>query len=181
MDARADAGVGAAAFVAAVPEVVTRSFPGCAATVGAVRFEPGAFNVVPGSASVGLDFRSLDPHELDRLEEALVARARAEADASRLALEVTPVGRWQPTPLDPGVCDAVERAAGQLGLRALRLASGAGHDANALARVTRAGMIFVPSVGGVSHHPDECTPWRDCVNGANTLLETVLELARRAP
>jgi N-carbamoyl-L-amino-acid hydrolase len=179
MDARADAGVGAAAFVAAVPELVAREFPGCAATVGAVRFEPGAFNVVPGAASVALDFRSPEPAQLDELEEALLARARAAAEAHGLGLDAAPVGRWQPTPLDPGICDAIERAAARLGLESIRLPSGAGHDANALARVTRAGLIFVPSAGGVSHRPDEHTPWEDCLNGANTLLGTVLELAGR--
>jgi len=89
------------------------------------------------------------------------------------------VGRWEPTAFDPGVRDAIEAAAGELGLSSMRLPSGAGHDAQALAGVTRAGMIFVPSIGGLSHAPGESTSWEDCVNGANVLLGAALALARR--
>jgi beta-ureidopropionase / N-carbamoyl-L-amino-acid hydrolase len=85
----------------------------------------------------------------------------------------------EPSHLDPSVGDAIERAAAALGLTARRLPSGAGHDAQALAAVTPSGMIFVPSVGGVSHDPSELTHWDDVVNGANVLLGTVLQLARR--
>jgi N-carbamoyl-L-amino-acid hydrolase len=73
--------------------------------------------------------------------------------------------------------DAVERSAQRLALRSMRMASGAGHDAMALAEVTPAGMVFVPSVGGRSHDPSELTPWQSCVDGANVLLGAALELA----
>jgi N-carbamoyl-L-amino-acid hydrolase len=179
MSARKDAGLAAAAFMLAVEEIVVRDFPGCVATVGEVRFEPGAYNVIPRTARVALEFRSTDSHSLDELEAALLARARSEAGGRRLELEVSPVGRWDPTPLDPGVCDAIEHAAEELGLTSLRLHSGAGHDAQALAGVTPAGMIFVPSRGGLSHDPGELTAWDDCVNGANVLLGTALALAAR--
>jgi N-carbamoyl-L-amino-acid hydrolase len=90
---------------------------------------------------------------------------------------VVGVGRWTPVPCDPAVVDAVDAAARRLGLRAMRMASGAGHDAQALAEVTPAGMVFVPSIGGRSHDPSEHTPWQSCVNGANVLLGAALELA----
>ena len=126
---------------------------------------------------LALEFRSPDAGVLDELEGALFARARSEAQARGVEVEVYAVGRWDPTPLDTGVCDAIERAAERLGLRWLRLSSGAGHDAQALAAVTAAGMLFVPSVGGRSHDPRELTAWEDCVSGANVLLGTALELA----
>jgi hydantoinase/carbamoylase family amidase len=179
MDARRDAGLAAAAFMLAAEELVGRDFAGCVATVGDLRLEPGSFNVVAGAARVSLEFRSDDPATLDELEGALLDAARREAEARRVDLDVTPVGRWEPTPLDPGVCDAVERAAEELGLASLRLRSGAGHDAQALAAVTPAGMIFVPSVRGTSHDPGELTAWDDCVNGANVLLGAALALADR--
>jgi beta-ureidopropionase / N-carbamoyl-L-amino-acid hydrolase len=179
MAGRRDAGVGAAAFVVAAEELVVREFPDCVATVGHVSFEPGAYNVVPGAASVALEFRSLESTELDALEVALLQRAQLEADVRGLELELTPVGHWEPTPLDPGVVDTIEDAAAGLGLTSIRLPSGAGHDAQALATVTRAGMIFVSSVGGVSHDPRELTAWEDCVNGADVLLATALGLAAR--
>ena len=179
MDARRDAGLAAAAFAVAANELVVRDFPDCVATVGDLRLEPGAYNVIPRSARVSLEFRSAELAELDALESALLDRAWREADVRGIELEVVPVGRWEPMPLDGGVCDAIEESAAALGLASMRLHSGAGHDAQALARVTPAGMVFVPSVAGLSHDPAEATTWEDCVNGANVLLETALTLARR--
>jgi N-carbamoyl-L-amino-acid hydrolase len=151
---------------------------GCVATVGSIEVEPGAFNVVPAGARVSLEFRSLEPERLDALERMLLDRARAEADRAGLELQVEPVGRWEPTPLDPQVRAAIAHAASELGLRSLELPSGAGHDAQALARVTRSGMLFVPSRAGVSHQPAEHTDWDDCVDGADVLLGAALELSR---
>ena len=180
MEARRDAAVAAARVILSIREIVIRDFPGAVVTVGDVRVEPGAFNVVPGVARLALEFRSQDEAELDAIESALLARAQAEAEAHAIGLEVSPVARWQPSGLDPGVCDAIERAATALGLTTKRLPSGAGHDAQAFAALTPTGMIFVPSVAGVSHDPREYTAWEDVVNGANVLLGTVHELGRRA-
>jgi N-carbamoyl-L-amino-acid hydrolase len=177
MDARRDAGLAAAELALGVEEVVRRDFPGCVATVGDVRLEPGAFNVIPGTARVSLELRAPELAQLERLETALLERARDAAASRRVELEIDPVGRWEPTPLDAGVCDVIEVAAAELGLTSTRLPSGAGHDAQALADVTRAGMIFVPSVNGRSHDPSELTRWEDCVNGANVLLAAALALA----
>jgi len=177
MNARRDAGLAAAAFAVAANALVVRDFPGCVATVGDLRLEPGAFNVVPGSARVAIECRSLDPEELDALESALLQEAGAAAATHALGVEATPVGRWESTPLDAGVRAAVGRAAVGLGLSTVELPSGAGHDAQALAAVVPSGMIFVPSAGGVSHDPREYTSWGDCINGANTLLRAALELA----
>ncbi len=129
-------------------------------------------------ARLALEFRSQDDGELDAIESAVLARIRAEAEAHGIGLEVIPVARWQPSRLDPGVCDAIERSAVALGLTTKRLPSGAGHDAQSFAPVTPTGMIFVPSVGGVSHDPREYTAWGDVVNGLNVLIGTVDELAR---
>jgi N-carbamoyl-L-amino-acid hydrolase len=176
MDARRDAGLAAAAFAVAANALVVADFPGCVATIGDLRLEPGAFNVVPGTGRLALEFRSGDAAELDRLEDALLAAARQTAEAHRVELEIEPVGRWAPTALDTGVADAIEQTADELGLSSLRLRSGAGHDAQALASVTPAGMVFVPSVGGLSHDPGEATAWDDCLNGANVLLGAALRL-----
>ena len=175
MDARRDAGVAAAAFVVGARELVVRVYPGCVATVGSASFEPGAFNVIPGRARLALEFRSLDAGQLDALERDLLELARSQG----LDVDVEPVGRWEPTPLDESVRAAIARAADDLGLSTRELPSGAGHDAQALATVTQSGMLFVPSRGGISHSPAELTDWDDCVNGANVLLNAALELARR--
>jgi beta-ureidopropionase / N-carbamoyl-L-amino-acid hydrolase len=177
MNARRDAGLAAAAFAVAANELVVRDFPGCVATVGDIRLEPGAFNVIPGSARLAIECRSIDLEELDALESALLRAAHAAAATHALDVEATPVGRWEPTALDANLRAAVARAAEGLGLSTLELQSGAGHDAQALAAVVPSGMIFVPSDGGISHDPREHTSWGHCVNGANTLLRAALELA----
>ena len=177
MHARRDAGLGAATFIERAHATVTNDFPGCVATVGRIELEPGDFNVVPGRARIALEFRAASTPELDRLERRLLDEAHAVADRHGLELHSQQVGGWEPTPLDSSVRATIAAAAGPLGLSTLELASGAGHDAQALAQVTRAGMIFVPSRGGVSHQPGELTRWEDCVNGANVLLHAALELA----
>ena len=176
MNARRDAGLAAATFVVGVNETVVRDFPNCVATVGRVTLKPGAFNVIAGVAQVALEFRSADASKLEALEDALVSRAR-EAEALGHEVEIEPVGRWEPVPLDTTVRTAIARVADALGLSTLELPSGAGHDAQALALITPSGMIFVPSVDGLSHQPAEQTAWGDCLNGANVLLGTTLELA----
>jgi beta-ureidopropionase / N-carbamoyl-L-amino-acid hydrolase len=170
MDARADAGLAAARFVDRVNGIVVDEFPGCVATVGALELEPGAFNVVPGRAHVSLEFRAQDEETLDRLQGRLFEGVEAEVER---------VARWEPTPLDREARAAIAHAAEALGLSWRELSSGAGHDAQALARVTRSGMLFVPSQGGVSHNPGEHTAWDDCVNGANVLLHAALALSRQ--
>jgi N-carbamoyl-L-amino-acid hydrolase len=177
MNARRDAGLAAAAFAVAANELVVRDFPGCVATVGDIRLEPGSFNVIPGLARVAIECRSVDLVELDALESALLRAARAATATHALDVEATPVGRWEPTALDADLRALVAHAAESLGLSALELHSGAGHDAQALAAVVPSGMIFVPSDGGISHDPREHTSWEHCVNGANTLLRAALELA----
>ncbi|HXR10915.1 MAG TPA: Zn-dependent hydrolase [Gaiellaceae bacterium] len=177
MGARKDAALGAARVVVAVEETVVRDFPDCVATVGDIAIEPGAFNVVPGRAQLALEFRSPQLPALEALETALLAAAAREASAAGLSLGVEAVGRWEPTELDRSVRGAIAEAARAVGVSTLELVSGAGHDAQALAAVTPSGMIFVPSVGGVSHDPAEHTRWQDCVNGANVLLATALALA----
>ena len=176
MEARRDAGLAAAAFAVAANALVVRDFQGCVATIGEMRFRPGGFNIVPGAARVSLEFRSLDASQLDELEAALLAEADAAAALHANGLEVTPVGDWDATPMDASVRRAIADAAERLDLTAVELPSGAGHDAQALAGITPSGMIFVPSVGGISHNPREHTEWADCVNGANALLHTALEL-----
>ncbi len=177
MGARRDAAVGAAAFVLGVREIVMHDFPGCAATVGDILIGPGSFNVVPGRASLCLECRAFDGLRLEALEQALVERARLEAETYGLGLEVEQAGRVAPLPTEDRVRTAIESAVGSLGLTMMDLVSGAGHDAQSLAPITPSGMIFVPSRGGVSHDPSEHTDWEDCVNGANVLLAATLQLA----
>lgn len=180
MGSRLDACLGASAFALGVRELVMERFPGNVATVGNMVFEPGVFNVVPQSVTVFLEFRADDNTTLDAMEEALLARVSEEADRFRLRTDVEPVERSTPVRMDTGVRESIARACDRLGLSHADLPSGAGHDAQVLAPVCPAGMIFVPSVEGYSHSAREFTEWEDCVNGANVLLHTALMLAQKS-
>lgn len=177
MHDRLDASLGASAFTLAARELVMRDFPDCVVNIGDMEFSPGAFNIVPARVDVSLEFRSADLSEFDRLESALLARARAEAKRFGLDLKADFRGRHSPTPMSDAVQSAFVEACDALGLSHTSLVSGAGHDGQSFAGICPMGMIFVPSVNGTSHSPHEFTKWEDCVNGANVLLQTVLKLS----
>jgi len=180
MDARQDAGLGAATFTLTAREMVVRDFPGCAVNVGQMRFEPGAFNIIPGLAELALEFRAPDAQRLSELEDTLLSLAGLVARQSGLQLALEPLGGCVPAPMSARAQAAITAAADSLALTHIELVSGAGHDAQVLAPLTPSGMIFVPSRAGLSHSPDEFTAWDDCVNGANVLLRAALKLAETA-
>ncbi len=177
MDERLDASLGASAFTLAARKLVMREFPDCVVNVGAIEFEPGAFNIVPERASLSLEFRAPDEGTFKHLENSLLALAETEAQKLGLILEAKFLGKHKPAPMDSAVQRAFKQAAEALRLRTISLASFAGHDAQSLATVCPAGMIFIPSVGGSSHSPREFTEWDDCVNGANVLLQATMSIA----
>jgi N-carbamoyl-L-amino-acid hydrolase len=177
MDRRRDAGLGASAFALAARDLVLRDFPGAVVTVGNVDYAPGAFNVVPESATVSLEFRSDDPGRLEAIESALLAQAAAEAERFDLQLEVDGLDSTAPTRLDKGVQETIARACEILDLTYTFLPSGAGHDAQIMAQICPAGLIFAPSADGASHSAREFTSPEDCRNGTNVLLQTALLLA----
>jgi N-carbamoyl-L-amino-acid hydrolase len=178
MAARRDAALGASAFALAVRDLVMDRFPDAVATVGDMEFEPGVFNVVPQAVTGALEFRTGDDTGLDAMERALLERASVEARRFGLELEVQHLDSSPPASMSAQVQEAFEKASKVLGLEYTFLPSGAGHDAQCLALVCPAGMIFVPSAGGSSHSAREFTAWQDLVNGANALLQAALMLAR---
>jgi N-carbamoyl-L-amino-acid hydrolase len=175
MPDRQDALVAASQLTLAVREIVT-SRPGRqVGTVGRFEIEPNAPNVIPGVARFTIELRDLSLEKLAGIVEEIRARASQIAAASRTAISIEPLSRNPPAIAAPDVQRAIERAADALGLGHTRLPSGAGHDAQMMAQLSPMGMIFVPSVGGISHSPKELTRWEDCSNGANALLRTILE------
>jgi N-carbamoyl-L-amino-acid hydrolase len=178
MPDRHDALVAASRLVLAVNEVV-RAEPGRqVGTVGQLRVTPNAPNVVPGMVTLTIELRDLSPAKVVRLERTIEARAAAIARETQTEIAVTPLSHHDPAISSPALMDAIERAASALGLRSMRLPSGAGHDAQMMARLGPMGMIFVPSLGGVSHSPLERTGWDDCARGAAVLLQAVLATDR---
>lgn len=177
MEARSDASLGASAFVLAARDLVLSDFAGCVVNVGQMNFKPGAFNVIPGVAEFSLEFRAPEMKQLEELESALLRLAETVGGRYGLTLDVEAAGSCEPAPMSSRAQAAIAGAAESLGLTHTTLASGAGHDAQSLAALTDAGMIFVPSREGISHSPLEFTEWRDCINGANTLLWATLTMA----
>jgi N-carbamoyl-L-amino-acid hydrolase len=177
MNARRDALIAAADFVARVPDIPRAVGPDSVATAGWMRLHPNAANVVPGRAEVSLDFRDLSLVNVERMRDELEQLARRIA--AQRGLEV----RWNahpiisPAPLDEQVQLVIGHAAAERKLSSMRLPSGAGHDSQNMAPLAPTGMIFIPSVGGRSHSPAELTLWPDILNGANVLLNTMTRLA----
>ena len=170
MSLRQDAFAAAAEFAVAFRGVILKDGQGVAVgTIGFVRVEPNAGNVVPAEARLGFEIRDVDGSRLDRLV-ATVERL-ATASAARVGVEVSlrPVHRTQPAPMALELQALIEQAASDRGLSCLRLPSGAGHDAQNFADLVPTAMIFVPSVGGRSHCPEESTEPADLAAGLDVL------------
>jgi len=114
---------------------------------------------------------------LEHLQQTLTAIAQATARECRVELEAGPAETSPAATMSTRMQDILAHAANRLGQPHRQMPSGAGHDAQNFADLCPAGMIFIPSVGGKSHGPDEYSRWQDCVNGANLLLQATLELA----
>ena len=178
MSLRRDALTGAAEVVLAVERAARGSASGTTVgTVGVVRARPGAVNVVPGDVELDVDVRDSDAAAREAVVEEILAAARSVADARGLVVEVVPIVEDAPVACSPDVVAAVEAAAAEAGVRARRMISGAYHDAMILGARVPIGMIFVPSAGGVSHHPDEFTASDDLVRGVRVLAGTLARLA----
>lgn len=180
MDERQDALQAASRLVLAVRELVTARQGRQVGTVGRLDVEPNSPNVVPGRVRLSVEFRDLSESTLAAMNGELRARADAIARDTGTTITTTLATTNPPALADAGVQAAIGRAADAAGLEARRLPSGAGHDAQMIARLCPMGMIFVPSIGGVSHSPKERTSWDDCARGAAVLLGAVLDVDARA-
>lgn len=179
MNRRRDAMLSAAEFALAVNRVAT-GMPGRqVATVGRIRAEPGAPNVIPGKVVMSLEIRDLDEAKMDAVFAAVQAEAEKIARARQTPISFTRLETSsRPAPTDERVRRIITNAAKSLGFSSKPMPSGAGHDAQEISHIAPTGMIFVPSVGGVSHSPKEFTSQQDMGNGANVLLQTVLAIDR---
>jgi N-carbamoyl-L-amino-acid hydrolase len=179
MGERHDAMVAAAELTLAVRDIASRRQGRQVGTVGRIEIEPNSPNVIPGRATLSVEFRDLSEQVLRELGDAVKARGVEIAKTTGTTITFTLASTNVPAMATSGIQAAIGRAAGSLNLNTMRLPSGAGHDAQQIARLCPMGMIFVPSVGGISHSPKELTSWTDCANGANVLLKTVLDLDQR--
>ena len=178
MPERRNALLAAARLIEAVQEVVTREPGRQVGTVGRLEVSPNVRNVVPGLVKHSLELRDLSPEKIARLGEEIRKRAQVIAQQTGTEISIKQVEHDPPAVATPGIQSQIEAAASGLGLKTTRLPSGAGQDAQVIAKLGPMGMIFVPSVAGISHSPKELTRWPDCANGANVLLHTILLIDR---
>ncbi|MCU1356734.1 MAG: putative N-carbamoyl-L-amino acid amidohydrolase [Acidimicrobiales bacterium] len=177
MDHRHDPSFAAASITTFVRALATELGPPQVATVGRVELHPNLVNVVPARATLTVDLRNTDEHVLQGAEARLAAHCEDLAEAEGVIIERKTLARFEPVAFDPEMVDRVERVAVAHGHRVRRMPSGAGHDAQMLARVCPTSMIFTPSIGGISHNPAERTHPADLEAGANVLLDVLCELA----
>jgi len=178
MALRHDALVGAAEAIIAIERIATGSTSGTTVgTVGVVRARPGAINVVPGTVSLDVDVRDSDADAREAVVSEIVATAQAIGAARELDVTVEEIVVDTPVDCAPTVVHAAAAACDALGLTGRRMISGAYHDAMIMGRRVPVGMIFVPSRGGVSHHPDEYTAPEQLDQGVAVLARTLERLA----
>jgi N-carbamoyl-L-amino-acid hydrolase len=174
MDQRQDALLGAARLVEAVNRVVL-SIPGSqVATVGRIQASPGAPNVIPGEVIMSIEIRALEMDRIQEVMDGIRRDAEVIGEESGTPVEFSEFYLSAAAPTDERFRRWVEEGAQGLGLTHRRMPSGAGHDAQAVAHFAPIGMVFIPSVDGLSHHPDEYSRPEDIEAGVNVLLGALL-------
>ena len=180
MALRHDAGVCAMRTAAFIADLVARYGGRQLGTVGALQLKPNLINVIPAQAVMTVDLRNTDGALLQQAQAEVLAFARQLAAEQGVRFSHRQLADFAPVAFDAALVTSVERHAQAQGLSTLRMPSGAGHDAQMLARVCSTAMVFVPSAGGLSHNVREHTDAEQLVQGANVLLQVLLEQAQRA-
>ena len=174
---RVDAGLAAAKVITFLRRRCELPDSRTVATTGCITFEPNAINVIPSRAVFTVDVRNPDAQQLCAEEQALADYLAELERTDRVKLTAERLSRFDPVLFDEGIVRLIEGSAAARGLSCRRMTSGAGQDAQMLARICPTAMIFVPSVRGVSHNPLELTRDADLAAGANVFLDVVAQLA----
>ena len=177
MKLRRDALVGAARLILGVNRIALKIGIPAVATVGSVAAYPGAPNVIPGRALISVDYRDTSFPRMRRLETKIDSISKQVANESNLKIVIRRMNLTKPAKMSTNVIRMIETSSRSLELSYKHMQSGAGHDCQNMARITKTGMIFVPSRNGLSHAPNEYTKPTQLEDGANVLLETLLRLA----
>jgi len=180
MSMRRDAGHAAARVVTFLRDRATASNGRTVATVGCMELRPNAINIIPSHAIFTIDLRDPDEERLREEEGALAAYLEDLTREEGVTVTAQRLARFEPVVFDPSMVGAIEASARARGHSVRRMTSGAGHDAQMIARICPAAMIFVPSRGGVSHNPLEHTDETDLAAGANVLLDVAMRLSGRS-
>jgi N-carbamoyl-L-amino-acid hydrolase len=176
MTLRRDPMAVAAAVTVAARDIALELGGSQVATVGSLTLHPNLVNVVPAHVTMTIDLRNTDEEALQFAERDLGKRTVQLAKAEGVEVKSRTLARFEPVEFDSRVVDQIEQLATTRGLSTKRMPSGAGHDAQMLARICPTGMIFVPSVDGISHNPAEHTDEQDLIIGTQLLADTLLAL-----
>lgn len=180
MNLRKDPMLPAAELVLEVNRIVNSYDGRQVGTVGKIQAFPGAGNVIPGEVKLNLEIRDLSSEKIWKIYKEIESKAKELAEKSGTELEVKHIEvASKPALADPMIRGIIKNQADKLGLSTKSLPSGAGHDAQEMARIAPMGMIFIPSKDGISHAPEEFSTKENIANGANVLLQTILELDKR--
>ena len=180
MSVRHDALVSASRLVLEVQRMASDLEICRVGTAGTLQVYPNAVNVVPGQVKLGVEFRDLEMGSLAAAEAELRSVAAAISRTDGVQIDINRFESTQSCPIQPGMQELVAAASERAGLSHRRLPSGAGHDAQSMAGITEAAMVFVPSVEGISHAPGEYSTPEDCANGAQVLMELLLLADQRS-
>lgn len=177
MNLRQDALLAASKFIIAVNEVVNSVKGTQVGTVGKITVQPGAYNVIPGKVVLGLEIRDLDAAKIEMLFKEMEKRAATIATSTKTKISFErQANESKPALTDKKLQQIINTSAKALGFTTKFMQSGAGHDSQEIAEIAPAAMIFIPSVGGISHSPKEFSTATDMANGANVLLQTILKI-----
>ena len=178
MNLRADAFAGLAAVAAAIPQIIASK--GCdntRVTIGKVDLHPNFIHTVPGEAEFVINIRDTDSAVIEAVNAAMEAKIGEVARTNNLAIRIVEQSRIAPVSLDPDLRKLLHEEAGKLGLDALSMPSGAGHDAQTMQSLCPSALMFIPSRDGVSHSPEEWSDWADIEKGANLMLAALIRLS----
>ena len=177
MNRRQDALLAASKFVIAVNEVVNSVEGNQVGTVGKMTLQPGAYNVIPGKVVLGLEIRDLSDDKIDMLFAQIEKRAAIIANESKVKVNFElQANASKPALTNKVLQQVIFNVSNDLGLTTKLMQSGAGHDSQEVASIAPSAMIFIPSVGGISHSPKEFSTILDIANGTNVLLKTILAI-----
>lgn len=176
MDQRQDAMVAAAKLTLAINQAAVGVEGRQVATVGRIRAEPGAPNVIPGKVVMSLEIRDLSHEKVLAVFASIQAQGKEIEKATGTSIQYKITNENMPALTDKRLQEQIMMTAKELGFTAMVMPSGAGHDAQDMATIAPTGMIFVPSKRGVSHAPDEYTTPQDMANGASVLTQTILKI-----
>jgi N-carbamoyl-L-amino-acid hydrolase len=177
MNMRQDALLASSKFILAVNEVINGVKGNQVGTVGKIAVQPGAYNVIPGKVVLGLEIRDLSSEKIEMLFTEIEKRAATIGKDSKTSIGfVRQANESKPALTNKALQQTINTSAKALGFSTKFMQSGAGHDSQHIASIAPAAMIFIPSVGGISHSPKEFSTATDMANGANVLLQTILKL-----